>query len=231
MGVIWERIRPGSESSAGKEEEMANKEKEDYKVSEFIIELDTDDKEEQEKEYISHITAKIMTIANNFIARHPNVNICTSQGITELFKDIKRKYKADINNIDELNILWDIYTIICCTCRIKPTLMRYCIMIGIHGDTMNSWIRGEYSGRVASGHSDSARKWKGECESSLYDEVIQTGNIGCMFALKANYGYRDNIQIIQADSHDMLPEYSREEIAARAKIVDMLPDAVSDLPD
>ena len=52
-----------------------------------------------------------------------------------------------------------------------------------------------------------------------------------MFALKANYGYRDNIQIIQSDGHDMRPEYSREEIAARAKIVDMLPDSVAELPD
>lgn len=203
----------------------------DYTVESFVIELDTGDKEESEREYIEHITATIMTIANNFIYRHPNINICSSQGITELFKDIKRKYKADIDNIKELNILWDIYTVICCTCRIKPTLMRFCIMIGIHPDTMNSWDRGEYGGRVASGHSESAQKWKSECESSLYDEVIQTGNIGCMFALKANYGYRDNIQIIQSDERSGLPVYSREEIAARAQTVDMLPDSAADLPN
>lgn len=51
-----------------------------------------------------------------------------------------------------------------------------------------------------------------------------------MFALKANYGYRDNIQIIQSDGRDLLPEYSREEIAARAKVVDLLPDSPDDLP-
>ena len=73
------------------------KEKEKYQVTEFDIELDTDDKEEQERKYIERITSKIMTIANNFLVRHPNIDICTSQGITELFKDIKRKYKADIN--------------------------------------------------------------------------------------------------------------------------------------
>lgn len=203
----------------------------DYTVESFVIELDTDDKEESEREYIEHITSTIMTIANNFISRHPKINICSSQGITELFKDIKRKYKADIDNIKELNILWDIYTVICCTCRVKPTLMRFCIMIGIHPDTMNSWDRGEYSGRVASGHSESAQKWKNECESTLYDEVIQTGNIGCMFALKANYGYRDNIQIIQSDERSGLPTYSREEIAARAQTVGMLPDSADELPD
>lgn len=203
----------------------------DYTVDSFVIELDTDDKEESEREYIEHITATIMTIANDFISRHPKINICSSQGLTELLKDIKRKYKADIDDIRELSILWDIYTVICCTCRIKPTLMRFCIMVDISRDTINSWLRGEYGGRVASGHSDTAQKWKAECESSLYDEVIQTGNIGCMFALKANYGYRDNIQIIQSDERSGLPVYSREEIAARAQVVDLLPDSAADLPD
>lgn len=203
----------------------------DYTVESFVIELDTDDKEESEREYIEHITATIMTIANNFISRHPKINICSSQGLTELLKDIKRKYKADIDDIRELSILWDIYTVICCTCRIKPTLMRFCIMVDISRDTINSWLRGEYGGRVASGHSDTAQKWKAECESSLYDEVIQTGNIGCMFALKANYGYRDNIQIIQSDERSGLPVYSREEIAARAQVVDLLPDSAEELPD
>lgn len=207
------------------------KEKEKYQVTEFDIELDTDDKEEQERKYIERITSKIMTIANNFLVRHPNIDICTSQGITELFKDIKRKYKADINDIKELNILWDIYTCICCTCRIKPTLIRFCIMIGINRDTVQSWIKGENAGRVSSGHSVSAQKWKSECESTLYDEVIQTGNIGCMFALKANYNYRDNIQIIQSDGREQLPEYSREEIATRARIVESMPASAAELPD
>ena len=79
--------------------------------------------------------------------------------------------------------------------------------------------------------SPKAKRWKTECESSLYDEVIQTGNIGCMFALKANYGYRDNIQIIQTDGKASLPAYSREEIAARAKATESLPGSVEDLPD
>lgn len=203
----------------------------DYTVDSLVIELDTEDKEQSEKEYIEHITTTIMTIANNFISRHSNINICSSQGLSELLKDIGRKYKADIDNIKELNILWDIYTIICCTCRIKPTMLRFAIMIKINRDTLQSWIKGENAGRVASGHSVSAQKWKNECESTLYDEVIQTGNIGCMFALKANYGYRDNIQIIQSDERSGLPTYSREEIAARAETTRLLPETVSELPD
>lgn len=93
---------------------MANKDN-TYTVDNFVIELDTDDKEADDREYIEYITATIMTICNDFIKRHPNINLCSSQGLTELLKDIRRKYKADKDNIKELNILWDIYTVICCT--------------------------------------------------------------------------------------------------------------------
>jgi hypothetical protein len=203
----------------------------DYTVNGFIIELNTDDKDTDDRDYINNITATIMDISNEFIKRHSNINLCSSQGLSELLKDIGRKYKADINNIKELDILWDIYTIICCTCRIKPTLLRYCMMVSINRDTLNSWLKGEYEGRIASGHSVTVQKWKSECESSLYDEVIQTGNIGCMFALKANYGYRDNVQIIAYDDKAGKPDYSRAEIEDRAKSMDLLPGSADELPD
>lgn len=203
----------------------------DYTVDGFDIELNTDDRDTDDRDYINNITATIMEISNEFIKRHSNINLCSSQGLSELLKDIGRKYKADINNIKELDILWDIYTVICCTCRIKPTLLRFGMMISVNKDTFNSWLKGEYDGRVASGHSVTAQKWKSECESSLYDEVIQTGNIGCMFALKANYGYRDNVQIITYDDKAGKPEYTRAEIEERAKTVNMLPESANELPD
>lgn len=203
----------------------------DYTVDGFDIELNTDDKDTDDRDYINSITATIMDISNEFIKRHSNINLCSPQGLSELLKDIGRKYKADINNIKELDILWDIYTIICCTCRIKPTLLRFCMMISINRDTLNSWLKGEFESRVTSGHSVTVQKWKSECESSLYDEVIQTGNIGCMFALKANYGYRDNIQIIAYDDKGGQPEYSRAEIEERVKAADLLPGSAEELPD
>lgn len=203
----------------------------DYTVDGFDIELNTDDRDTDDRDYINNITATIMEISNEFIKRHSNINLCSSQGLSELLKDIGRKYKADINNIKELDILWDIYTVICCTCRIKPTLLRFCMMISINRDTLNSWLKGEFESRVTSGHSVTVQKWKSECESSLYDEVIQTGNIGCMFALKANYGYRDNVQIIAYDDKAGKPEYSRAEIEERAKTVDLLPGSADELPD
>ena len=82
---------------------MANKDN-TYTVNNFVIELDTDDKEQSEREYIEFITATIMTICNDFVSRHSNINLCSSQGLTELLKDIRRKYKADKDNIKELNM-------------------------------------------------------------------------------------------------------------------------------
>ena len=54
----------------------------------------------------------------------------------------------------------------------------------------------------------------------LYDEAVSSGNIGCIFALKANYGYRDNyvinvqeepkevktIEQIEQDYNNILPD-------------------------
>ena len=77
---------------------MANKDN-NYTIDNFVIELDTDDKEQSEREYIEFITATIMTICNDFISRHPKINLCSSQGLTELLKDVRRKYKADIDRI------------------------------------------------------------------------------------------------------------------------------------
>ena len=77
---------------------MANKDI-NYTIDYFVIELDTDDKEQSEREYLEFITATIMTICNDFISRQPKINLLSSQGLTELLKDVRRKYKADIDRI------------------------------------------------------------------------------------------------------------------------------------
>ena len=48
---------------------MANKDN-TYTVNNFVIELDTDDKEQSEREYIEFITATIMTICNDLSLIH-----------------------------------------------------------------------------------------------------------------------------------------------------------------
>ncbi len=186
----------------------------------YIIDIDI---EPQYKDVLDNINTCITNYINNpsNIIEPKNIN-----SLVLLLKDINRKvisklplkdYKGYYNNIDMLNILWDIYTNICYKFLIKPTLLRYNIFIGINKSTINEWIKGNISNKL---YTESAKKWLAECESTLYDEAINTGNIGCIFALKANYGYRDNYIINVTEEQDKTKTV--EEIAA---------DYTNQLPD
>ncbi len=71
----------------------------------------------------------------------------------------------------------------------------------------------EITEKASSLHRDTVRKWLTECESTLFDGAVENNSIGCIFALKANYNYRDNVVVnIQQDTQGV-PERSREEIA------------------
>lgn len=161
----------------------------------YIIDIDI---EPQYKDILDNINTCITNYINNpsNIIEPKNIN-----SLVLLLKDINRKvisklplkdYKGYYNNIDMLNILWDIYTNICYKFLIKPTILRFSIYSGINKSTINEWIKGNKSNTR---YTESAKKWLSECESTLYDEAINSGNIGCIFALKANYGYRDNYVI------------------------------------
>lgn len=186
----------------------------------YMIDIDI---EPQYKDVLDNINTCITNYINNpsNIIEPKNIN-----SLVLLLKDINRKvisklplkdYKGYYNNIDMLNILWDIYTNICYKFLIKPTLLRYNIFIGINKSTINEWIKGNISNKL---YTESAKKWLAECESTLYDEAINTGNIGCIFALKANYGYRDNYIINITEDQEKTKTV--EEIAA---------DYTNQLPD
>lgn len=176
----------------------------------YVIDIDIDP---QYKDVLDNINTCISNYINNpsNIIEPKNTN-----SLVLLLKYINSKvinklplrdYKGYYNNIDLLNILWDIYTSICYKFLIKPTILRYNIFIGINKSTINEWIKGNKSNNK---YTESAKKWLAECESTLYDEAINTGNIGCIFALKANYGYRDNYVINVTD--DSKQEKTVEEI-------------------
>ena len=64
-------------------------------------------------------------------------------------------------------------------------------MIGVNNDTINAWKNGEYRNGPGSLHSRTVKKWLAECESALLDGAVENNGIGCIFALKANYGYTE----------------------------------------
>ena len=65
-------------------------------------------------------------------------------------------------------------------------------MIGLDNVTINSWKNGKYRNSSPI-YSETVKRWFAECESALLDGAIESNSIGCIFALKANYGYSDNM--------------------------------------
>lgn len=108
-----------------------------------------------------------------------------------LFK-IQPLDNADIESIDNI---WGIYTSLCYKYNKRPTILNFSLMVGINPDTINSWKNGEYRGGLGSPHSETVKKWLAECESALFDGAIEQNSIGCIFALKANYGYTETAPI------------------------------------
>ena len=131
----------------------------------------------------------------------------------------------DIESIDRI---WNRYTLLCYKYRKRPTLLNFSLLVGISMDTINTWIRGEYRNASAL-HSETAKKWKSECEGALIDGAIDNNSVGCIFALKACYGYAETAPV-QTATQDNKPRMSAEQIAERHKGAKMpeLPDFDSD---
>lgn len=133
--------------------------------------------------------------------------------------------KLDLSNIDLLDSIWTIYTDLCYRYSKRPTILNFSLMIGVDNTTIDSWRRGEYRAGdegARSARSQTVRKWLKECESSLVDGATEKNSIGCIFALKANYGYTETpqrVEIVNGQS----PEQIAADIAARHSIGQMQP--------
>lgn len=141
----------------------------------------------------------------------------------------------DTGDIELLDNIWNIYTELCYRYNKRPTLLNFSLLVGIGNDVFNSWIRGEYragENGASSPHCQTAKKWKAECESSLVDGATERNSVGCIFALKANYGYTETPQRIEITGANA-PALSQEDIrriADQAKR-ESLPEIIEGLPD
>ena len=141
----------------------------------------------------------------------------------------------DTGDIGLLDDIWEIYTSLCYRYNKRPTLLNFSLLIGIGNDVINSGIRGEYrAGQdgASSPHCQTAKKWKAECESSLVDGATERNSVGCIFALKANYGYTEAPQRIEVVGQQG-PTLSQEEVHwiaqeagmhSTAELIGQLPD-------
>ena len=149
-----------------------------------------------------------------------------------LYMQYFKNTSIDYDDIDLLDSIFNIYTSLCYKYSKRPTLLNFSIMIGISMDTLNSWKREEtrgfiyfddkgdriydlpawrlhhpnedYRQEISSSHSETVKKWLKECESTLVDGAIENNSIGCIFALKANYGYVETAQRIEISTKDQV---------------------------
>lgn len=150
----------------------------------------------------------------------------------------KRLFKYNPVNNDDITVLddiWGIYTELCYKYNKRPTLLNFSLMVGVSNDTFNAWKNGEYragEGGASSAHSLTVKKWLKECESSLVDGATERNSVGCIFALKANYGYTETPQRIEITGANT-PALSQEDIRQIADQArkESIPELIDGLPD
>lgn len=141
--------------------------------------------------------------------------------------------RLDLSNIDLLDSIWTIYTDLCYRYSKRPTILNFSLMIGVDNTTIDSWRRGEYRAGeegARSARSQTVRKWLKECESSLVDGATEKNSIGCIFALKANYGYSETPQRVEI-VNGQAPEQIAADIAARHSIGQIQPPELPDFTE
>lgn len=136
---------------------------------------------------------------------------------------IRDQLKLDFELLD--NIFNCIYIPICYKFDKVPTIIQFCVLVNIDNGHISDIKNGIYrtnGTKANTNHVQTVKKWYNTCESALLGKAINESSIGSIFALKSNFGYRDN-QTITVESGSVLPHESAEQIAARHAAA-MLPE-------
>lgn len=132
-------------------------------------------------------------------------------------KDILgNKVKNDYQLLN--NIFYNIYLPICYKYNKTPTILQFSVLCDIDNANITDIKNGIYrtNGAIVNNNSTQiVKKWYSVCESALLGKAIDESSIGGMFALKACYGYRDNV--IVTETPQQLAVDSPETIAERHK--------------
>lgn len=160
-------------------------------------------------------------------------DIYTSNVFTGLIKYIRRniKFNKDIyESIDVLNDIWEMYTELVYKYMQKPTIEEFSLLIGIHRDTIYSWMNGEtrksdYSERLGTSRSDTIKKWQDECRLGRYKSAA-SGNVGGIFLCKAVDGMVETapIPVANQEQHRTAEQIAADYSTAGALPGDVQPD-------
>ena len=137
--------------------------------------------------------------------------------IKYIYKYLFKNNPVNNDDIGLIDNIWSIYTELCYKYSKRPTLLNFSLLVGINNDTFNAWKNGEYrrgENGASSEHSRTVKKWLAECESSLVDGATERNSVGCIFALKANYGYTETPQRVEI-VNGQTPDQVAADIAAR----------------
>lgn len=160
-------------------------------------------------------------------------DIYTSNVFTGLIKYIRRNIKFDkdiYDSIDVLNDIWEMYTELVYKYMQKPTIEEFSLLIGIHRDTIYSWMNGEtrksdYSERLGTSRSDTIKKWQDECRLGRYKSAA-SGNVGGIFLCKAVDGMVETapIPVANQEQHRTAEQIAADYSTAGALPGDVQPD-------
>ena len=118
------------------------------------------------------------------------------------------------------NIFDNVYINLCTRYNICPSIIQFSVLCHIDNTFLSELRSGTYKdgSRVKPEATQTAKKWYSVCESMLLSKATNESSIGSIFALKANYGYRDNDtpQLIQVTN---TTRATPEQIAERYKDV------------
>ena len=156
--------------------------------------------------------------------------------IKYIYRHLFKNNPINNDDIGLIDNIWSIYTELCYKYSKRPTLLNFSLLVGINNDTFNAWKNGEYrrgENGTSSEHSRTVKKWLAECESSLVDGATERNSVGCIFALKANYGYTETpqrIEITGSQAPALSQEDIRQVITDRARNI-TIGELVEGLPD
>lgn len=147
----------------------------------------------------------MIILAQEYAKRLPNPDALTapnSHTFTGLIKYINKNmaYSRDIlADINILNNIWEQYTDLVYTYLQKPTIEEYALLVGIHRDTLYSWMNGECRSndicvKLGSSRSDTIKKWQSECALGRYKGAA-SGNVGMIFLCKAVDGMAETAPV------------------------------------
>lgn len=139
--------------------------------------------------------------------------------LTEIYEQYFMSNPMDYNDVKQMSQIWRCYARLCYKCGKRLTLQGFVTMTGVDDNTLYDWEKGrtrtyiyydEQGNRIKNllayqkqypnatvikkssrEHMDFVKRCLKDCEQSLLDGATEQNSIGCIFALKALYGYSD----------------------------------------